>query len=168
MGVSGAGKSTVASTLAGRFGLVYVDGDELHPLANVAKMRSGVPLDDADRWPWLDLVAATLRSPNGAVLACSALKRAYRDRIRGVAPPTGLRFVFLDIAAAEVAGRVQGRSGHFMPPTLIGSQFAALERPEGDEADVLTVAAGRSVHDIADEISRRFAAVNETGARQHG
>lgn len=141
MGVSGSGKSTVAAGLAGRFGLPYIDGDDLHPQSNVDKMRAGHPLDDDDRWPWLDRVAAALAdSPAGVVLACSALKRRYRDRLRA---GTGgaVRFAFLDVDAAEIERRLKKRLHHFMPPGLLQSQFDALERPGADEADVVTVGA---------------------------
>lgn len=167
MGVGGVGKSTVASALAGRFGLAYADADDLHTLADVVKMRFGVPLDDADRSPWLALVGAALRSSGGVVLACSALKRAYRDRIRAEAA-ADLRFVFLDAAPAEVAVRLRSRTGHLMPATVPDSQFGALERPGPDERDVLTVAAARPVHDIVDDVGRRLAGRPQLGGTGHG
>ncbi len=158
MGVSGSGKSTVAAHLAGRIGLPFVDGDDLHPKSNVAKMHAGIPLDDDDRWPWLDSVAATLAAASekgGMVLACSALKRAYRDRIRG--GTAGLvSFAFLDVSFDQIAQRLKTRVDHFMPPNLLQSQFATLERPVGDEADVITIPADGKADDIVAEVARRL------------
>ncbi|MGI3898885.1 MAG: gluconokinase [Janthinobacterium lividum] len=158
MGVSGSGKTTVAAQLAGRIGLPFVDGDDLHPKSNVAKMHAGVPLDDDDRWPWLDSVAATLAAAadgGGMVLACSALKHAYRDRIRG--GTAGLAsFAFLDVSFEQIAQRLKTRVDHFMPPNLLQSQFATLERPGGDEADVMTIPADGKADDIVAEVTRRL------------
>lgn len=141
MGVSGSGKSTIAEGIAEALGFAYVDGDDLHGEANVAKMASGTPLDDSDRWPWLDRIGETLATAGtaggGLVVACSALKRAYRDRIRRAAPAA--RFVFLDGAAPLIRERMQRRKGHYMPTGLLDSQFAALERPAADEPHVLTI-----------------------------
>jgi gluconokinase len=137
MGVSGCGKSSFGQALADRLGLAYVEGDALHSAGNVEKMRSGTPLTDEDRWPWLDRVAETLREP--AVASCSALKRVYRDRIRqGAGGPV----VFVHLAGAKslIAGRMAARSGHYMPPSLLDSQFAALEAPAPDEAITLDIA----------------------------
>lgn len=142
MGVSGSGKSTIAAQVAGRIGASYVDGDDLHPPANVAKMRSGTPLTDDDRWPWLDRIAQTLVEAHnrglGIVLACSALKRVYRDRLR---EGTGnrARFAFLDATFEVIDARLAKRVHHFMPESLLRSQFATLERPGPDEPDVNTI-----------------------------
>jgi carbohydrate kinase (thermoresistant glucokinase family) len=132
MGVSGSGKSTVGALVAERLGVVFVDGDALHPAANVAKMASGIPLTDADREPWLDAVGLTLAeaAADGLVLACSALKRVYRDRIRSHAPAT--LFAELDGTEEELAGRMV-RPGHFMPPSLLASQLATLQPLQDDE-----------------------------------
>ena len=141
MGVSGSGKTTVGAGIAARLGLAFVDGDSLHSAASVAKMQAGTPLQDDDRWPWLDRVGASLadtaRWPSGIVVACSALKRVYRDRIRGVAP--AVRFVFLDGASALIGARMATRTGHYMPGTLLESQLRTLERPGADETDVVRV-----------------------------
>ena len=130
MGVSGSGKTTVADGVARRNGWRLVEGDKLHPPANVAKMKSGTPLTDADRWPWLDRIAAemsaVLARGDHAVLACSALKQAYRDRL---ARAGDVRFVFLDGDYATIAARLAARTHEYMPPGLLDSQFAALERP---------------------------------------
>ena len=138
MGVSGCGKSTVAAGIADRLGLHFIDGDTLHPEANVARMRAGIPLEDADRWPWLDRIGACLadadRWPQGLAVACSALRRIYRDRLRAAAP--GVRFVFLDGAPEVIAARMAQRSGHYMPAALLSSQLQTLERPGPDETDV--------------------------------
>ena len=136
MGVSGSGKSTVALALAQRRGAAFVDGDELHPPGNVAKMAAGTALTDEDRWPWLAAVRATLRSSEAVVVACSALRRAYRDALRG-AP--GVRFVHLVVSPEEATRRLGGRHGHFMQPSMVGGQFAALEPPAADETDVAVV-----------------------------
>lgn len=129
MGASGTGKTTVGRALAEALGIPFVEGDDLHPAANHAKMASGVPLTDADREPWLDRVAAELDRP--VVVACSALKRAYRDRLRQAAPDLAL--VFLHGEATLLAGRMEGRVGHFMPSSLLQSQLATLEEPTPDE-----------------------------------
>ncbi len=131
MGVAGCGKSAVGERLAATLGLPLVEGDAFHPPANIAKMRAGQPLDDADRTGWLDALAAELQGrPAGAVLTCSALKRTYRDRLRAAAP--ALRFVHLALTPAQAHARVATRPGHFYPPTLVASQFAALEDPAGE------------------------------------
>lgn len=131
MGVSGSGKSTVGALLAERLGLPFVDGDDLHPEANVAKMASGTPLTDDDRWGWLDAVAEVLARPGGAVVAASVLRRAYRDRVRAGAP--GTRFVLLHGTHELLRSRMEARVDHFMPATLLASQLATLEMLEPDE-----------------------------------
>ncbi|MEM9882420.1 MAG: gluconokinase [Planctomycetota bacterium] len=135
IGVSGCGKTTVGRALAGRLGVAFFDADDFHPAANVAKMRSGVPLTDADRGPWLDALNGLLRDRPGAVLACSALRRVYRKRLASGLEP-GPRFVYLAVDRATVAARMTGRD-HFMPPGLMESQFATLEPPTAGEALVL-------------------------------
>jgi gluconokinase len=161
MGVSGCGKSTLAQDLAGRLGLTMVDGDDLHGPASVAKMAAGVPLDDADRWPWLDRVGAFLAGATtatatptagtaGRVVACSALKRAYRDRIRARAP--GVRFVFLTGSADMIRARLAGRTGHYMPSGLLESQLSTLETPGQDESDVIAVSIDQPVSALSDYI----------------
>ncbi|WP_019904300.1 gluconokinase [Methylobacterium sp. 77] len=135
MGVSGSGKSTVAGLLAGRLGWDFVDGDAFHTPAHVAKMREGHALDDADRAPWLEAMAAwigtCLETERPGILACSALKRAYRDAlVRGRA---GIRIVYLEGDRDLIATRVAVRTGHFMPATLLDSQFAILEPPRPEE-----------------------------------
>lgn len=129
-GVSGSGKSTLGAALAARLGIAFVDGDDLHPAANVAKMAAGQPLDDADRAPWLDVVGARLAA-GGVVIACSALRRRYRDRLRAHAP--GLRILLLEVPADELDRRMRERPGHFMPASLLASQLAALEPPAPGE-----------------------------------
>lgn len=135
MGVSGSGKSTVGKLIAQKLGAHYAEGDSFHPPENVEKMRSGHPLDDADRAPWLEAMAAAIRDWNATgqtvVLSCSALKRRYRDVLR-----TGGDVQFIHFAGDKdlIAGRLAGRKGHYMPPSLLDSQFAALEPPSRDEA----------------------------------
>ncbi len=133
MGVSGSGKSTVAAALAEHLGCDFAEGDALHPPENVAKMAAGEPLTDADRWPWLDTVAAWLNARVAAgqsgVVSCSALKRIYRDRLRG----DRVVFVYLRGDRATIAARLADRTDHFMPAALLDSQFATLESPSADE-----------------------------------
>lgn len=159
MGVSGSGKSTVAAQLAGRIGLPYVDGDDLHPQNNVEKMQAGVPLDDGDRWPWLDRVAATLNERSaekgGVVLACSALKRAYRDRLRA-GTEGRVRFAFLDVDFDEIERRLKRRVHHFMPRQLLQSQFDTLERPGADETDIVAVRAEGPAEEVVADLARRL------------
>ncbi|GHC62722.1 gluconokinase [Neogemmobacter tilapiae] len=133
MGVCGCGKSSVGQGIAAALGLPFTDGDDLHPAANVAKMASGQPLTDADRWPWLTKVGETLAP--GGVVACSALKRSYRDHIRKAAPD--VRFVYLHGDRALLAARLAARPGHFMPPALLDSQLATLEIPQADENPII-------------------------------
>jgi gluconokinase/shikimate kinase len=154
MGVSGSGKSTIAKPLAQRLGWPFQEGDDLHPAANVAKMTAGIPLDDSDRAPWLaaiaDWIAERLRAGGGGVVTSSALRRAYRDRLR--AAGGGVTFVFLKGSKAVIAERVSQRHGHFMPPTLLDSQFDTLEEPTADEHAIVVdidQPIGRQVDDIA-------------------
>jgi gluconokinase len=142
MGVTGAGKSTVGTRLAERLDVPFRDADDFHPPSNIAKMSAGQPLTDDDRWPWLDAIGAHLAAHRGTgcVVTCSALKRAYRDRLRAAA--AGLRFVHLHGDVALVAARQAARQGHFMPASLVPSQFATLEAPTPDEGVItLDVAA---------------------------
>ena len=135
MGVSGSGKSTVGQLLAAALGLPFVDGDDLHPAENKKKMAAGIALNDADRIPWLDAIGTVLaRGP--VVVACSALRRSYRDRLQAAAP--GLRLIYLKGSAELLRGRLSGRSHAFMPATLLDSQLATLEEPGANEG-ALTV-----------------------------
>ncbi|HEY1394362.1 MAG TPA: gluconokinase [Methylibium sp.] len=140
MGVAGSGKSSLARAVAAEFGVPMVEGDDFHPPANLAKMRSGTPLDDADRAGWLAALGAELqRLAGGAVLSCSALKRAYRASLREAVPD--LKFVFLEIDRASARERVATRAAeHLFPASLVDSQFAVLEPPMG-EPGVLTLKA---------------------------
>jgi gluconokinase len=144
MGVSGSGKSTVAEALARKLELAFLEGDDFHPEQNRRKMAAGIALEDEDRWPWLDALSEAItaaRITQGVIATCSALKRSYRDRIRAkVTPP--LSFVFLSVAHDELVHRLQSRRGHFMPAALLESQLNTLEIPAGDEADVVSIAAG--------------------------
>jgi gluconokinase len=139
MGVSGAGKTTVGVRLAHALGARFIDGDHLHTDAARAKMAAGHALTDEDRWLWLDRIGANLAQGQPTVVACSALRRAYRDRLRAAAGPK-LRFVYLEATPEEMRARVAGRVGHYMPASLVDSQFAALEPPDG-EPDVVTTSA---------------------------
>jgi beta-N-acetylhexosaminidase len=137
MGVSGCGKTTIGDLVARELGVPFLDGDSLHPVENVAKMAAGTPLTDEDRWPWLATVGAELANAGdgGMVLACSALRRSYRDAIREQAPDT----IFLHLHGGKevLRARTEGRSGHFMPPALLESQLATLEPLAADEAGVV-------------------------------
>jgi carbohydrate kinase (thermoresistant glucokinase family) len=131
MGVSGCGKTSIGVLLSKALGIRFTDGDDLHPTANKEKMAAGIPLNDDDRWPWLDLVGLTLSMPEGAIVACSALKKSYRDRIRSVAPDAV--FVHLVGSRELLMERLQNRKNHFMPPSLLESQLNTLEELQADE-----------------------------------
>ena len=153
MGVSGCGKSTVAALLAGELGWPFEEGDSLHPQTNIDKMAAGHPLDDEDRWPWLEKVAdwveGCLDSGRSGIITCSSLKRSYRDLIdrRG----HGVEFVYLAGSKQLIAARLAARQGHFMPPGLLDSQFATLEEPTPDEPSI-RVEVGPPASEIADQI----------------
>jgi gluconokinase len=157
MGVSGSGKSTIAAALADRLRFSYRDGDEFHPRANIEKMRAGTALTDDDRKPWLAAIAdaidraATTETP--LVVACSALKRAYRDVL--VHGRADVRLVYLQGTPSLIAERLSARHGHFMPASLLASQFATLEEPGADEPAV-TVSIDASVDAIVDQIVQRL------------
>ncbi|MGH7109488.1 MAG: gluconokinase [Stellaceae bacterium] len=164
MGVSGAGKTAVGACLAKRLGWEFIEGDRLHPPANVAKMASGQPLDDADRAPWLAAIARAIDDVRGrrghAVLACSALKKSYRDIIIG--DRADVRLVYLKGSRARIAERLKGRRGHFMPPGLLDSQFATLEPPAAAERAIIAAVAPP----IADIVAQILAALQADPAQQ--
>ena len=153
MGVSGSGKSTIADRLAARLAWRYEDGDKFHPPANVAKMSAGQPLTDEDRWPWLQAIADEIdrlaASGQRAVVACSALKRSYRDNL--VHGRGEVRIVFLNGTQDLIASRLAARKGHFMPPGLLASQFKTLEPPLPDERPI-SVSIDAPVEAIVDDI----------------
>ena len=138
MGVAGCGKSTVGAALSEQLDIPYRDGDDLHSTEAVEKMRAGIPLTDDDRWPWLDRIADTLRSEAPLIIGCSALRRVYRDRIRAGA---GGEVTFVHLAGDRdlIASRMASRAGHYMPLSLLDSQFATLEKPGPDEAIEVTI-----------------------------
>ena len=153
MGVSGSGKSSVAALLAKRFGWKFAEADAFHSPANVEKMRGGIPLTDEDRRPWLDDIAAWIDRSRAAgehcVVACSALRRAYRERL--AAGHHDVRFVYLRGDYDVIASRLAGRSGHYMPVSLLASQFRTLEEPAADE-DALVLSIDKPVEDLVEEI----------------
>lgn len=156
MGVSASGKTTLGEGLAEQLGAAFVEGDDLHSHTSVEKMSRGEPLGDADRWPWLDAVAkavALKRESQPVVFACSALKRSYRDRLRDGLP--AMRIVYPDISRELAGERISQRKGHFMPPSLIDSQFAALEPPTAEER-AIRVSAHQSPEEMIDEAARAF------------
>jgi gluconokinase len=160
-GVSGAGKTTVGKLLAREVGWRFIEADDFHPAANIEKMRNGHPLTDKDRWPWLERlrqqIERSLAAEENAVLACSALKRAYRDRLR---VSNAVKFVFLRGDYALVEKQLRRRHGHFMDPTLLQSQFDDLEEPQLDE-DLLTIELGRAPDEIVERIRTKL---NLTGS----
>lgn len=155
MGVAGCGKSAVGAVLAARLGATYLDGDDLHPPENIAKMSRGEPLTDDDRWPWLTLIGQKLAEPVGIlILGCSALKRRYRDHIREEA---GVPVIFVHLSGTKnlITERMAARAGHFMPTSLIASQFAALEPPAADE-NAITVDIDNSLEAIVAAIAAKL------------
>jgi gluconokinase len=157
MGVSGSGKSTTGELLSKRLGWPFRDADSFHPPANVAKMSRGVSLTDEDRWPWLDAIAAwidaRIAAGERAIVSCSALKRAYRDRIAG--PRQGVRLVYLQGEAGLIDERMRSRQGHFMPASLLASQFAILEEPAAEESPLI-VSVAASPERVAAAIIERL------------
>ncbi|OIJ66317.1 gluconokinase [Streptomyces mangrovisoli] len=160
MGVAGTGKTTVGALLAARLGVPYAEGDGFHPPANIAKMTAGTPLDDADRWPWLDAIGSWAhgRAGLGGVVSSSALKRSYRDRLRAAAP--GIVFVHLTGDRHLIEDRMAHRHGHFMPTALLDSQFATLQPLQADEAGV-AVDVGGSPEEITERAVRALARLRE-------
>lgn len=155
MGVAGSGKTSVGLALGPVLRAVYLDGDDLHSPANIAKMSAGIPLTDADRAPWLAQVGDVLAAPGRRIVGCSALKRSYRDIIRAHAGAP-VTFVYLSGSREVIAARMAQRQGHFMPETLLDSQFAALEPPGPDE-DALAVDITCPLPDLVSEIAARLA-----------
>jgi gluconokinase len=167
MGVSGSGKSTIAEKLGERLGWKCEDGDKYHPKSNVEKMSAGHPLTDEDRWPWLQAIADKIdqicEAGEHAVVACSALKRAYRDIL--VHGRDDVRIVYLDGTQKLIAGRLAARKGHFMPPGLLDSQFKTLEPPGTDENPV-AVSIDASVDAIVEDIVGKLGLTQHAGNRK--
>ena len=162
MGVAGCGKTCVSQALCQLSGATAIEGDTFHPAANIEKMSAGIPLNDDDRAGWLDILCDELRRALKAgehpVLTCSALKKKYRDHLREAAP--GLGFVFLELTREVAADRVSHRPGHFMPASLIDSQFATLESPKGEPLTLALNASEDSVEELAEQTN--------TWWRKHG
>jgi gluconokinase len=160
MGVSGSGKSTIGASFAGALGVDFVEGDDYHPRANVEKMQRGIALTDEDRAAWLqalaDRIGVATAAGVGLVLTCSALKRSYRDVLRTKAAPGEPRFIFLRGSRALIAERLACRRGHFMPPALLGSQFAVLEEPAPEE-DAWVCSISDSPDEIVEALIARVA-----------
>src|ERR1700732_4117855 len=167
MGVSGSGKSTIADKLAERLGWTYEDGDKFHPASNVAKMSAGHPLTDEDRGPWLQAIGGEIdrvcKAGQHVVIACSALKRAYRDIV--VHGRDDVRIVYLNGTEKLIAGRLAARKGHFMPPGLLDSQFKTLEPPGADENPV-AVSIDASVDAIVGDIVGKLGLTQHAGNRK--
>ena len=164
MGVSGCGKTTIGQILSGKLGWPLFDADEFHSAASIEKMRAGIALDDADRWPWLDRMNAMLRERDArgasVLLACSALKQAYRDRLsKGIAE---IRWIYLKGEFELIRKRLEARKGHYMKAGLLESQFATLEEP----ADALDVDIDDSPDSIADSILKNFSPQRRKGAKE--
>lgn len=161
MGVAGSGKTRIGTALARALGIAFVEGDDFHPAANVEKMSRGIPLTDEDRAGWLEALARCIReasaSGTGLVITCSALKGSYRDVLRAGAPRGKLTFVFLRGPHALIAERLAARQGHFMPPALLDSQFAALEEPAPDERAWVTDVAATPDEIVASLVARASA-----------
>jgi carbohydrate kinase (thermoresistant glucokinase family) len=172
MGVSGSGKSTLAEGLSKSLGLRMKDGDELHLPESVAKMSAGIALEDADRWPWLDRIASYLanseqnpQGKSGGIVACSALKRIYRDRIRQQAGP--VVFLFLDGKPDLIKQRMQDRKGHYMQAGLLDSQLQTLEKPGADESDVIALSINQAVADLLENAMAKLVAYQEDSLKQN-
>ena len=173
MGVSGSGKSTLAEGLSKSLGLRMKDGDELHLPESVAKMSAGIALEDADRWPWLDRIANYLANSKqnsqgnaGGIVACSALKRIYRDRIRQQAGP--VVFLFLDGQPDLIKQRMQGRKGHYMQAGLLDSQLQTLEKPGADERDIIALSINQSVSNLLQNAIVKLVADQEDSLSHDG
>jgi gluconokinase len=169
MGVSGSGKSTVAAGLVERLGWEFAEGDDFHPPANVDKMRSGTPLDDEDRWPWLRTLAAWIgeheRAGTSAVVTCSALKRAYRDVLREGHPSVWFAHVTAD--RELLSERVERRTGHYMPPSLLDSQLALLE-PLGDDEPGAAISGAGAPEEVVAQLLDVLAVERGVGAESGG
>jgi gluconokinase len=166
MGVAGSGKTTIGEKLAEQLGWAYEDGDRFHPKANVEKMSAGHPLTDEDRWPWLQAIADEIdrvcSRAGHVVISCSALKRRYRDVL--VHGRGDVRIVYLDGTQDLIARRLAARKGHFMPPTLLESQFKTLQPPGPDE-NPITVSIDAPVEEIVDDIVRKLAPAADQGSQ---
>lgn len=172
MGVSGCGKSTFARAISDAMQLSMMDGDDLHSNESIVKMKAGVALEDADRWPWLDRIGGYLAQPSeshdqgrGRVVACSALKLVYRDHLRRLA--SNVRFIFLDGERELIRSRMAARAGHFMQLDLLDSQLSTLERPSAKEHDVLQVNTSQSVEELLEIVVPALQSATHAGFAEH-
>lgn len=152
MGVSGCGKSSLAEALAQRWALPFLEGDQFHSPASIAKMAAGIPLTDDDRWPWLDRIGRDMAGVGGCVASCSALRKAYRDRLRAAAGHS-LRFCLIELPREALIERMTLRLGHYMPVSLLDSQLSTLERPGADEPDVLVLDGRHQLPGLVEDVS---------------
>ncbi len=153
MGVSGSGKTSVGQSVAQQLGFVFLEADDFHPKANIEKMARGEPLNDEDRWPWLDSLNAAGREHDNAVVTCSALKKIYRQRLaKGLA---NVRFVYLKAPAAVIDARMKQRAGHFMKAGMLESQLRTLEEPGPDEA-LIVETQGKDIQQVSQEVAAYF------------
>lgn len=155
MGVSGCGKSSLAEALAGKLEVIFIDGDSLHPPANINKMSKGKPLTDADRMPWLEIIGDTIhnfeKKGQASVIVCSALKKQYRDQLR--VNNKHVQFLFLKGSYQLILNRMKSRAGHFMKPDMLQSQFDTLEIPDHTETDVMTLDINNSIEELIEQVT---------------
>ena len=157
IGVSGSGKTSISKMLAAQLKISFIEGDDLHPQSNIDKMKNGIALNDADRFPWLNIIkekiSEKITNQKSLVLSCSALKISYRDILREAG---NIKFLFLKVDEEEVAERLENREGHFMPKSLIHSQIETLESPKENENDILIIDASKNASEVLEECLKKI------------